>query len=95
MTCLILAGKTDLAFLVDTVQRKTSQLSVFNHKEWHRVFWAPGSGRLRSKGNPDNIIIFGIVDFMYMRRLLCEAQVFVIFVWFESLDALLLRTKAI
>lgn len=90
-----LAGKSDLAFLVDTVQRKTSQLSVFSHKEWRRVFWAPAKGRKQGKGNPDNIIIFGIIDFMYMRHLICKVQVFVIFIWFESLDAHLLRTRAI
>lgn len=90
-----LAGKTDLTFLIDIVQRKTSQLRVFSHKEWRRVFWAPVKGRQQGKGNPDNIIILGIIDFMYMRHLICKVQVFVIFIWFESLDRHLLRTRAI
>ncbi|XP_045102027.1 uncharacterized protein LOC123498715 [Portunus trituberculatus] len=79
-------GKSDLTFLIDAVRKKTSNLTVFRHQEWRHVFWSHGTGKQRGVGNPDNIVLLGIVDFMYMRQLLCKVHVFVIYIWFESFD---------
>ncbi|XP_063869647.1 uncharacterized protein LOC135105454 [Scylla paramamosain] len=87
-------GKSDLAFLVGAVKKKTSHLTVFRHQEWRRVFWSHGAGNKRGLGNPDNIVLLGIVDFMYMRQLICKVHVYVIYIWLESFDIRIPKSKA-
>ncbi|XP_069978158.1 uncharacterized protein [Penaeus vannamei] len=85
----------DLDFLATALRQKTSSLSVFNRREWDQLFWAPiiENGGFRPKTN--NLVIFGVTDFMYMRQLICQVHIFIISVCFESLDTILHASKII
>ncbi|KAG7176990.1 hypothetical protein Hamer_G000207 [Homarus americanus] len=58
------SNKGDLACLTTSIQRKTSQLSVFSQREWNHVFWSPITENDRPERRPSNLIIFGIADFI-------------------------------